>query len=482
MENSDYRPLPPPRNNVSSKSIKRKPPVPQPRMHININNSVLKDGSSSTSSAFKDLNVFLKKHIKPEVKMATEIVERKTERKRSVIENTRSMSICIEKSFRSLLPRPARRHTISQTSEDFKPDICESPFDNDIFSSLSFDSPIPSDSNSDRSFSNYYSESDFCSSQPPNFPPPPLPQNILYDKIPSSSNSSSQCGSYSTENIYEFISIGQTKSQSNSYENWIPTNERSFSSSDISIVNSETKCRKSDSHEKTCLKLLNNEDTKSVILQFDPLNNTYDNLSNKQKEDNTEEECLLLQEIDEILYPSHYSTIDLSVMNYSLENLDDDLYNIPEPPERVDSIDNSSSPVLLYTNNENIIDIKEKNHDEPIIEEKPRKNSLKNWLSMKRTSKKVSDGLPCSVGKIKSILKPEDNVEINGSVEIEQSSIFHNGILFVSMDEKHKDFEKKWCQIAGGQLKCSVNKNVMENTILLTSLLSIQMVNEHKQM
>lgn len=484
MENSDYRPLPPPRNSVVSKCTKKKPPVPLPRKNVNINDGVLKNDSSSSSSTFKDINILFKKNIKPEVKMTSENVQ---ERKK-LFENTRSMSICIEKSFRSLLPRPARRYTISQTSEDFKPEVNESPIDNDIFSSLSFGSPIPSDSNSDLSFSNYYSESDFCSSKPPNFPPPPLPQEVLYDKVPCSSNSSSQCGSYSTENIYELILVGQTKSQGNSYENWNPTSEKSFSSSDTSNVNTETKCIKSENNENlnpTCF--LNNEescnDAKSVVLQFDPLHNSFgDLLDNKKEEEN--KDCLLLQEIDEILYSSHYSTIESrSVANYNFDNVDEDLYTLPEPPDRVDSIQESSNPVVLLTDNAMILtddnlDLKEEVQVDSAIEEKPRKNSLKGWLSMKRTLKKVADGSTGSVRKMKSILKPEEKIEKTG---IENCNIFHNGILFVSIDEKIKDFEQKSCQIAGGQFKYTTNKNLIENSISLTSLLSIQKVNEPKQ-
>lgn len=484
MENSDYRPLPPPRNNVSSKWMKKKPPVPLPRKNVNTDSSVLKDGSSSTSSTFKDINVLFKKHIKPEIKMASENVQ---ERKKSVIESTRSMSICIEKSFRSLLPRPARQHTISQTSEDFKPDVSDSPIDNDIFSSLSFDSPIPSDSNSEQSFSNYYSESDFCCSQPPNFPPPPLPQDVLYDKIPNSSNSSSQCGSYSTENIYELITIGQTKLQANSsYENWNPASEGSFSTSDTSNVNSGSKNGKSDIYESVqpaCL--LNNEDfsndTKSVVLQFDPLHNSLGSLLKKEEEKeegDIEEECLLLQEIDEILYSSHYSTVESrSVVN--LENVNEDLYAIPEPPNRSDSIEECSNRLVLPTDDatDNDVDFKEEIKVDPTFEEKPRKNSLKSWLSMKRTLKKVSDGSTGSFRKIKLIPKPEEKEY----VAAENYNIFHTGVLFLSTDEKNKDFEKKWCQIAGGQLKYSTNKNEIANLISLKLILSIQIVNESKQ-
>lgn len=482
MENSDYRPLPPPRNSIASK-CKKKTPVPLPRQHVNLKNSVLSDGSSSTSSTVKDINVLFRKHIKPEFKMTSENIQ---ERKRSVIENTKSMSICIEKSLRNFLPKPVRRHTISQTSEDFKSFTCESPIDNDIFSSLSFDSPIPSDSNSDRSFSNFYSESDFYNSQPPNFPPPPLPQDILYDKVPGSSNSSSQCGSYSTENIYEFISHGSTKLQGNSYENWNPSSERSFSSNDTSNLNTGNKIKKLENYENihsTC-RLLNNEetynDTKSVVLQFDPLQNSFS--ENEQKEVEVKDgECLLLQEIDEILYSSHYSTIESrSVVNYDFENFNEELYTIPEPPNRVDSIQETSDPVVVPIDNENN-DLKEEIQDEPIIEEKPRKNSLKSWLSMKRTLKKVADGSTGSVRKFKSILKPEEKIEKEDVVEVEQSGVFHNGILFVSIDEKNKDFEKKFCQIVGGQFKYTSNKNQIGNSISLATILSIQIINEPKK-
>lgn len=479
MENSDYRPLPPPRNSVvPNKCTKKKPPVPLPRKHVNINSSVLKDGSAS--STFKEINALCKKRIKSEIKMASENV---LERKKSLIENTRSMSISIEKSFRNLLPRPARRNTLSQTSEDFKQDISESPVDNDIFSSLSFDSPIQSDSNSDRSFSNYYSESDFCSSQPPNFPPPPLPQDILYDKVPSSSNSSSQCGSYSTENIYELILIGQTKSQVNSYENWDPAKEKSFISNDKGNVNFDTKSVKSNNYENVdSFCFLKNEsvlnDKQTEVLEFDPLNSSNGKLLDK-KEEEKEEGCLLLQEIDEILYSSHYGIIESRSIPNNLEDSDSsDMYALPEPPNRVDSIQEPFNPIVLIDLVNNVG--QEEIQPDSAIEEKPRKNSIKSWLSMKRTMKKVADGSSESVRKMKLLLKPEENVQ-KENVEIDHSNVFYTGTLFVSVDEKNKDFEKKWCQIAGGQFKYSTNKLQSGNSISLTTLISIQINHEPKQ-
>lgn len=475
-ENTDYRPLPPPRNSVMSKCTKKKPPVPLPRKHVNVNDSVLKDGSSSTSSALKDINALFKKHIKPELKMASENV---LERKKSIIENTRSVSICIEKSVRSLLPRPTRRHTISQTSEDFKPYVSESPVDNDIFSSLSFDSPIPSDSNSDQSFSNYYSESDFCFSQPPNFPPPPLPQESLYDKIPGSSNSSSQCGSYTTENIYDFIS-GPTKPQGySSYENWNPNSEKSFNTSDPISTDDKNKSKNVDNYEvvhSTCNDDVETpNDSKSVILQFDPLINLLD----KQKDGSGT--SLLLQEIDDILRSTHCSSVESrSVENYNFDNLYEDLC-VPKPPDRVDSITECSAPVVLPevlpadVSDDNF---KEEILVDPIVEEKPRRNSIKTWFN---SLKKVTDGSTASVRKIKPIIKSDEKIEKVDFIKSENSSVFHNGVLFVSIDEKNKDFEKKWCQIAGGNFRYSTNKDQTGNSIILASLLSIQTVDEPKQ-
>lgn len=457
-ENTDNRPLPPPRKSVTSKYTKNKPPVPLPRKLENINNSVLKDGSSSTFYTFKDINASFKKLIKPEIKMASENI---LERRKSVIDNTRSVSIYIEKSFRNLLPRPARKHTISQSStEDLKQDVSNSPSDNDIFSSLSFDSPIPSDSNSDRSFSNYYCESDF--SQPPNFPPPPLPQEALYDKIPGSSNSSSQCGSYTTENIYEFIG-GSSKTQGYSYENWNPTNERSFKN----CADDVTKHEQMESHEIVHLTQQiddseeTSNDTKSILVQFDPLVSLLD----KQKKDSNGA-SVLLQEIDEVLRSSHCNTVEQkSVESCELETLYDNLC-APEPPDRVDSITELSKPIDVHSDDIQV---------DPIVAEKPRRNSLKNWFN---SLKKVPDGSAGSARKTKSVLKSEEKSNFAGS---ENSSIFHNGVLCVSIDEKIKDFEKKWCQIVGGQFKYTTSKDQIGNSISLASLLSIQIVDELKQ-
>lgn len=454
MEDSNYRPLPPPRNNVN---MKKKTPVPLPRKNVNVNNSDSRDGSSSTSSDSKGINVLL-----PETIMAP---EHSLERKKSVIENTRSKSICIEKSFRNSLPR---RYTVSQTSEDFRTDISESSIDNDIFSTLSFDSPIPSDSNSERSF-NYYSSSEFYNSQPPNFPPPPLPQDV-YDTLPISSNSSSQCGSFSTENIYDLVLTGQTKSLA--YENWNPTSEKSYSSSDTSNIYNETIHSKSDNHEnmhQTCL-FTNEEtpnDTKSDVLQFDPLHIFFGNLSDREKGETTE--CKLLQEIDDVLScpsQSHYSIIESrNIVDYdcNFEDTNEDL--IPEPPDRLDSIQPSCESFMVQTNGANNKDCIEEIQVDPVFKEKPRKNSIKRWIS---SFKKVAE-------------KPEDKIDI---LDVDSSDMLHNGILLVCYDEKNKDFEQKWCQIVEGKFQCMTKQTPANQTgysISIESLLSIQSVDEPNQ-
>ncbi|XP_050440642.1 arf-GAP with Rho-GAP domain, ANK repeat and PH domain-containing protein 2 [Adelges cooleyi] len=478
MENHDYRPTPPPRNNIPKEYLKKKP-VPLPRKNVNTETS---NGSSRDSSYLiikEEINSLYKRHIKPEMKSVSGNVQ---ERKKSVVENTKNVGIRIEKSFRSLLPRPARRHTISQTSEEFKQDTSsESPVDNDIFSSLSFDSPIPSDSNSERSFSTYYAESDICCSQPPNFPPPPLPNDIIYDKIPSSSNSSSQCES--SENIYELVLIGQPKPSTESpYENCHNLlKSRTISSSNISSNSAETTCTKSDNVYPT--NEINDEkvsDTKSVMFQFDPFEN---NVNNEADRSNEKEESLLLQEIDEILYPSRNSTIETrSLTEYDFKSLDDDLYSIPDPPERVDSIKDFNSSAIKQ--NADVVDIdamlKTELPEEMTFYEKSRKSSIKGWISMKQTFKKVTEGSTGSVRRIRLKLKPEEYNEKEVTEDEKQSSVFHNGTLYIGANEKTKDLEKKWCQITGDQLRYSKNKSQVGTTISLTTLSSIQIVNESK--
>ncbi|XP_050548624.1 arf-GAP with Rho-GAP domain, ANK repeat and PH domain-containing protein 2 [Daktulosphaira vitifoliae] len=486
MENTNYYPIPPPRTTKSNECLKKKP-VPLPRK--NVNNSKLNSYRDSSYSIIKEeVNSLYRKHIKPEIKMSSDNVQ---DRKKAVIENTKNVGIRIEKSFRSLLPKPARRHTISQTFEEYKSDIVSesSVEDNDIFSSISFDSPIPLDSSSERSFSIYNAESDIYGSQPPNFPPPPLPKDLLYDQVLTSSNSSSQCGSYTNENIYELISISQAKSSKNMpYENWNYVNKfQTLSTDDLSSNDAEFTCKKSDKNSKELSSENisnienNNYDNNIVMFEFDPLHDGNDSVS-KIKIEN--EDCVLLKEIDEILYSSNqYSIDDKSLSDYELNNFVDDLNTIPEPPERVDSIVDCGSSKLKenYEVNPNTIEtaFKTELQEEPIYE-KSRKNSIKNWLNMKHTVKKVTEGSSDSVRKIRLKLKP---IEVNKKEEsvVIQSNIFHNGTLFICLNEKSKDLQKNWCQIAGNYLKYSKNKGQIENSILLTTISSIQIINEIKQ-
>lgn len=63
----------------------------------------------------------------------------------------------------------------------------------------------------------------------------------------------------------------------------------------------------------------------------------------------------------------------------------------------------------------------------------------------------------------------------------EHSNIFHDGVLFIKIDEKHKNFQKKMCTILNNQL-ISINlNNQMQKSISLTSLTSIQPVDEPKK-
>lgn len=70
---------------------------------------------------------------------------------------------------------------------------------------------------------------------------------------------------------------------------------------------------------------------------------------------------------------------------------------------------------------------------------------------------------------------------VKHNVEEKNSSIIHNGILFIKIDGKNKDFEKTMCTISGSQLITINMKNQIEKSLSLTSLSSIQIVDEPKK-
>lgn len=132
-----------------------------------------------------------------------EISEKVTVKGRAVISSTRNASIRLEKSVKNLLTR--RLSSLNQDDvvgqgsvqkklkDPAEEDRCVSMPADDIFSSISFYSPL---SGNLRSVKNEEDLSTRHSPPPPIYPPPPLPDESIYDELQSVTSGSS--GRYDT--------------------------------------------------------------------------------------------------------------------------------------------------------------------------------------------------------------------------------------------------------------------------------------------
>lgn len=131
-----------------------------------------------------------------------EISERMTVKGRAVISSTRNASIRLERSVKNLLTRrlsSLNQDEVAQAAskklkDPVEEDRCVSMPADDIFSSISFYSPLSGNLRSVRN------EEDLSGSRhsppPPVYPPPPLPDESIYDELQSVTSGSS--GRYDT--------------------------------------------------------------------------------------------------------------------------------------------------------------------------------------------------------------------------------------------------------------------------------------------
>lgn len=216
----EVKPIPKPRSVVTESK-----PIPAPRRLLPSTTSLpsthsssptsessqseksddLKSTSSITSENTRGNHEFFRNLSTSSRQLKDEISEKMTVKGRAVISSTRNASIRLEKSVKNLLTR--RLSSLNQDDmvsqggvqkklkDPVEEDRCVSmPADN-IFSSISFYSPL---SGNLRSMKN---EEDLStggrhSPPPPVYPPPPLPDESIYDELQSVTSGSS--GRYDT--------------------------------------------------------------------------------------------------------------------------------------------------------------------------------------------------------------------------------------------------------------------------------------------
>lgn len=197
---------------------KPKKPIPLPRKHIpKLENNDESDGSSGSgrSTSKKLENFFSSRNDK---KSASEIVqEKKMMMKNEVQKLEKSVRNMISKR-RSVHPKSSAKMTNSQFFRS------NSLPDDNIFCSISFNSPLSDDIKCNEEDLKGASESDLSSNDgsnytsdlPPPYPPPDLPDESLYDEATSVASSDGQCSylpSSDSNSLYEDLTKYQTLSK-----------------------------------------------------------------------------------------------------------------------------------------------------------------------------------------------------------------------------------------------------------------------------
>ncbi|XP_076385474.1 rhoGAP_ARAP and RA_ARAPs domain-containing protein RhoGAP15B isoform X2 [Megachile rotundata] len=202
----EVKPIPKPRSMLTERPVpaprKLPPALPATRWHSHSESSQSEksdDSKSTPDSRSSTNNEFFRNLSTSSRQLKDEISEKMTIKGRAVISSTINASIRLEKSVKNLLTR--RLTTMNQDellrdSADKKlksptqDDRCVSLPVDDIFSNISFYSPLNSNLRSVRN------EEDLSgmrySPPPPVYPPPPLPDESIYDELQSVTSGSSR--------------------------------------------------------------------------------------------------------------------------------------------------------------------------------------------------------------------------------------------------------------------------------------------------
>ena len=270
----EVKPVPKPRSIIGDR------PVPAPRKHLHVPSPPLsldprrsqspseslksepssvedpKSRSSSSSESKQSLtnSEFFKNLGTSSRQFKDDISEKMTVKGKAVISSTRNASIRLEKSVKSLLTR--RLTTLNQdddsqvdgnkiSKDNEQEDRCVSmPVCNDIFSTLSFYSPMHTNLKSMKNEEDLSSGSRY-SPPPPIYPPPPLPDESIYDELQSvASGQSSRYDTLSSTSMSEQaferdFPEADSFNLSNFVNNRGSDSDQSLNLSDVNVTNTE---------------------------------------------------------------------------------------------------------------------------------------------------------------------------------------------------------------------------------------------------
>lgn len=180
-----------------------KKPVPLPRKSLNKSNTTDKENNDNDIKTRRKSDT--KYFIRGDWKTASEIMYEKSKLMRNEVQK-------LEKSVRNIITKRRSVHPKPSPKIDGKDYIRSSSLpDDNIFCSISFNSPLEeSDTSSDDG--SFYTTSEL----PPPYPPPGLPDESTYDEVTSVTSSDGQCSyfpSSDSNSIYEDLCKFQTGSR-----------------------------------------------------------------------------------------------------------------------------------------------------------------------------------------------------------------------------------------------------------------------------
>ncbi|CAH0546516.1 unnamed protein product [Brassicogethes aeneus] len=396
--------------------------------------------------------------------------------------------------------------------------VCEEPkvddFEQDIniFNSISFGSPITK-SPGENIYNNINEESDVLSSSPPPpaHPPPPLPDDSWYDtpsSLASNSTSSSNLTASSKHNYETVFPNGdkkeviilssednatmETASQSSSwnfYDEVILNNdvEVELRPSVMPVPEEKGSCASNtnSTYENYVPPCLVPRASKSVIYQFDPLNNNVNPTSGTVSSNHLSE----IQVLEELLQGDLYGTTSLETTeSWSISNDSDseEFLNPPTPPTRFDSLPEEEE---------------ERTNEAPQKEATPQTNhtSVTKWFdegaereesaANNKPKRNRSFRMSSFFEKAPSLLK---NIRLTKDNEVDRPEILVNrmigrkGRLFKVISNPveglFSEYNCRWCVLESSNLICysdSAYSSVKES-FKGSSILSIQLLQDAK--
>ncbi|KAF5288224.1 hypothetical protein FQA39_LY03992 [Lamprigera yunnana] len=435
------------------------------------------------------------------------------EKKRAVIEGTRL-------SVRKITRRFTTANDVAAPAEVVNDDSRSDSAVTDLFNSISFQSPIPSETETLSIYSNVeigteYDSEDCISLPPPLHPPPPLREDSIYDQPQSLASGSTNSNSSESSPIivvhnpenYECVfpsypynsdtescvdltactldkHVSLMRSESFNYYDMVAKTEPIYNNVDSTPVLNVAK-EESDSvshvnirntlYENHIIrapprtKRLSKRPSESVILQFDPLTRTGGSYSNLND----------LKALEQLLQGDLYGTVSnvgtLDNWSISTESELDDYLNPPTPPTRMDSLPEETPSVSEKTKSNWFINDNVKENS------KTSNNNIEskaiNWFKqVNEVLKKAPEIVKGNKNKNNMLLRPM----------LSAKSVVQKGMLYKvtsgPVEDLFGEFTSRWCILENGSLTCfadASSDNIKEN-FPMDTILSIQALVDQK--